>query len=326
MRTRPITLFLTTAASVVAAFILAAQPGRAAEKIRFGKGFPTLFQFTPVDVGIEKGFFAKRGIEIELSAFTGDAKTQQAFAAGAIDMSIGSGPGLAFIAKGSPVLGVAEAADRPLGITLCVLADSPYKTVADLKGQTISGASVGDQTEWMVRELSRLQGWGPDGFKYVGLGGIEAQFSALKTHQVAATPFDITTATKLQDQGDVRILVKYGDVVKEYINHVIYASNEMIAKRPNDVRNFLAAWFESVAYFKTHKAEVVAIDARVLKIPEPILSRVYDGSVAMITENGHFDPKGLAVLQRSFVEMNILPEAPDMAKLYTEKFLPAAAR
>jgi len=313
-------------AAACAAALLAAAPALAADKIRFGKGFPTLFQFTPVDVGIEKGIFAKHGIEIELSAFTGDARTHQAFGAGAIDMSIGSGPGLAFVAKGSPVLGVAEAADRPLGITLCVLADSPYKTVADLKGQTISGASVGDQTQWMVRELSRLQGWGPEGFGYVGLGGIEAQFSALKTRQVAAVPFDITTATKLQEQGDVRILVKYGDVVKEYINHVIYATNAMIAERPDTVRRFLAAWFETVAYFKTHKNEVVEIDTRVLKIPAPILSRVYDEAASMITNDGHFDPKGLAVLQRSFVEMKILDMAPDMTKLFTEKFLPDAAR
>ena len=315
---------MAAAALAIGVATAAAAPASAADKIRFGKGFPTLFQFTPVDVGIAKGIFAKHGLEIELSAFTGDAKTQQAFAAGAIDMAIGSGPGLAFIAKGSPVLGVAEAASRPLGITLCVLADSPYKTVADLKGLTISGASVGDQTQWMVRELSRLQGWGPDGFGYVGLGGVEPQLSALKTHQVAATPLDITTATQLEDKGEVRILVKYGDVVKDYINHVIYATNALIADHPEDVRAFLAAWFESVVYFKTHKQDVIDIDTQVLKMPAPILGRVYDEAVDMITDNGHFDPKGLAVLRRSFVEMNILPEAPDMAKLYTEKFLPAA--
>jgi ABC-type nitrate/sulfonate/bicarbonate transport system substrate-binding protein len=315
------------AALVMGIAIAALSPAAsAADRVRFAKGFPTLFQFTPIDVGIEQGIFAKYGLEIELSAFTGDAKTHQAFAAGAIDMAIGSGPGLAFVAKGSPVLGVAEAADRPLGITLSVEADSPYKTIADLKGQTISGASVGDQTQWMVRELSRLQGWGPEGFNYVGLGGVEAQLSALRTHQVAAVPFDITTATQLEDKGEVRILVKYGDVVKEYINHVIYASNDLIAKHPEDVRNFLAAWFETVAYFKTHKQAVIDADTRVLKMPAPILSRVYDEAVGMITDDGHFDPKGLAVLRRSFVEMNILPEAPDMSRLYTEKFLPGPVR
>ena len=91
MREKPVTLFFTMIVASVAALVLAAQPVKAAETIRFGKGFPTLFQFTPVDLGIEKGFFQKRGLAIELSAFTGDAKTQQAFAAGAIDMSIGSG-------------------------------------------------------------------------------------------------------------------------------------------------------------------------------------------------------------------------------------------
>ena len=42
----------------------------------------------------------------------------------------------------------------------------------------------------------------------------------------------------------------------------------------------------------------------------------------MFTDDGHFDPKALAVLRRSFVEMKILPAEPDMSKLYTEAFLP----
>jgi hypothetical protein len=45
----------------------------------------------------------------------------------------------------------------------------------------------------------------------------------------------------------------------------------------------------------------------------------------MFSDDGHFDPKALAVLQRSFVEMGVLATEPDMSKLYTEQFLPAAA-
>jgi hypothetical protein len=63
-----------------------------------------------------------------------------------------------------------------------------------------------------------------------------------------------------------------------------------------------------------------------LKIPPATVARVYDQAIDMITSDGHFDPKGLAVLQRSFVEMKVLPTAPDMATLYTERFLPAAMR
>jgi hypothetical protein len=42
----------------------------------------------------------------------------------------------------------------------------------------------------------------------------------------------------------------------------------------------------------------------------------------MLSDDGKFDPKGLAVLSRSFVEMKMLPTEPDMSKLYTERFLP----
>ena len=111
-------------------------------------------------------------------------------------------------------------------------------------------------------------------------------------------------------------------MITAYINHVITASNEMIAKRPDDVKKFLAAWFESVAYLKSHKDEEVRLAAQWLKKPEAIISRVYDESSPMITDNGHFDPKGLAAIRDSVVEMKIVDTTPDMSKLYTEKFLP----
>ena len=293
------------------------------ETLRVGKGFPSLFQFTPLDVGIETGIFKKHGVDVEASSFAGDAKLQQALVAGSVDMGIGSGPGLAFVAKGAPTLGVAEEAGPPLGITLAVLARGPIKSVADLKGKTASVSSVGSQTEWMVRELSRQQGWGPDGIKAVALGDVPAQLSALRTSQVDAVPFDITTAYQLDAAGEIRILLKFGDIVKDYVNHVIYATNDVMTQDPDTVRRFLAGWFETIAYVKQNKADTVRISSAILKIPEPVVGRVYDETVRMLSDDGRFDAKGLAVLSRSFVEMNMLPAAPDMSKLYTEKFLPA---
>lgn len=316
------------AAAAIIAFGLLMAGGRVAaaqDILRVGKGFPSLFQFTPLDVGIEEGIFKKHGLDVEASAFAGDARLQQAFAAGAIDLGIGSGPGMAFIAKGAPTLGVAEEAGPPLGITLCSLADGPITSLADLKGKTVSISSVGSQTEWMVRELSRRQGWGPDGIKMAALGDVPAQLSALRTHQVDAVPFDITTAYELNAKGDVRILLKFGDIVQDYVNHVIYASNDAIAKRPEDVKKFLAGWFETIAFVKHNKAETVRIASAVLKISPEIVGKVYDETMPMLSDNGRFDAKGLAVLRQSFVDMNMLPSPPDMATLYTENFLPAGS-
>lgn len=41
-------------------------------------------------------------------------------------------------------------------------------------------------------------------------------------------------------------------------------------------------------------------------------------------KGGRFNPSGLAVLAKSFVELHTLPAEPDMSRLYTEAFLPAA--
>jgi len=57
------------------------------------------------------------------------------------------------------------------------------------------------------------------------------------------------------------------------------------------------------------------------KTPD-IAAKVYDQVMSEFSDTGKFDPKALAVLQRSFVEMGTLSSAPDMSKLYTEAFLP----
>jgi putative tryptophan/tyrosine transport system substrate-binding protein len=40
-------------------------------------------------------------------------------------------------------------------------------------------------------------------------------------------------------------------------------------------------------------------------------------------QTGRFDPRALEVLARSFVEMGLLPQTPDMRSLVTERYLPA---
>src|SRR5258708_8669222 len=97
MANRTITLL---AAALAGALICA--PAQGAEPLRVGKAVPEAFSFTPLDIGIRKGFFGKNGVEVEASAFTGDAKLQQAMTANSIDIGIGSGPGIAFIVKPSP--------------------------------------------------------------------------------------------------------------------------------------------------------------------------------------------------------------------------------
>ncbi|MGA7853057.1 MAG: ABC transporter substrate-binding protein [Candidatus Acidiferrales bacterium] len=314
-------------AVLIASLVTAAFSGlaHAETKIRVGKAISEAFSFVPLDVGIETGIFKKHGLEIEEYDFAGSAKLQQGLASGSIDVGLGSGPELAFIAKGVPAIGVAALADAPSLLTLDVAKDSPIKSVADLKGKTVSVSTVGSLTEWMVHELSRQQGWGPNGIKTLPIGTDVSQISALKTHQVDAVVIDVAAAYRLEEAGATRILFRFGDLVKNFHIHVIYANRAFAERDPEALRAFLAGWFETIAFMKQNKAKTVEISSRVMAVSPAIAGKVYDELMPAFNPTGRFNPKALQVLAKSYVEMGILPTEPDMTKLITEKFLPVTS-
>jgi ABC-type nitrate/sulfonate/bicarbonate transport system substrate-binding protein len=313
-----------TLLALVAAWALSAIDARAAETLRVGKAVPEAFSFTPLDIGIRKGIFKQNGLDITEIASAGDAKLQQAMASNSIDIGIGSGPGLAFIVKGSPVKGVAEMAGPPLLLAIVVRPDGP-KTVADLKGKKISVSTAGSLTYWLVSNTSRRQGWGPTGITILPMGAMVGQLAALRRHEIDGIIMDVSTAYDLVKKGDGRILVRFGDLT-EFVTHVIFATNTLIATRPDTIRAFLKGWFETIAFMRANKAETVAIDTQVLQKDADVMSRTYDDVMPMFTSDGHFNRKGLEVLAKSFVDLHTLPTEPDMSKLYTEAFLPPASK
>ena len=86
----------------------------ASSTVRVGKAGREAFSFVPADVGAQTGIFKKHGLDLEISSFGGEARSQQAMAADSIDVALGSGPGLAFVVKGSPIKGIA--AIRPAAL------------------------------------------------------------------------------------------------------------------------------------------------------------------------------------------------------------------
>ena len=72
----------------------------AADKIHAAKAINVIWAMVPVDIGVEKGFFAQSGVDVEVSTMSGDAKLQQGLAAGSLDIGLAGGSSLVFAAKG----------------------------------------------------------------------------------------------------------------------------------------------------------------------------------------------------------------------------------
>ena len=71
-----------------------------------------LTAFMLLDVGLQAGIFKKHGLDVQESSIDGAARLHQAMVSNSIDIALGAGTDIAFIAKGSPGKGCRRDGDR----------------------------------------------------------------------------------------------------------------------------------------------------------------------------------------------------------------------
>ncbi|HEY3920403.1 MAG TPA: ABC transporter substrate-binding protein [Stellaceae bacterium] len=313
---------LSSAVAAVAVLALNLAPAQALDHVVAAKSADVAWTFVVLDTGMREGIFAKYGIDVEITALGGDAKVQQALAAKSIDFGLGSGPSMAFVAKGAPVFAVAAFAAEPRNISVVVGANSPIKTVADLKGKLLAVTTAGSLTDWLAHRLAVQEGWGKDGVKTVALGGFTPSLAALRTGQIDGIMAAIEAGYGLEERGDGKVLVGMEKYAPKFITHVVYARKDLIADKPDLVNRFLKGFFATIAFEKANKAKTTEIAMDVLHQSKAVMDRTYDYEISMFEDDGHFDPAAVEVIKDSFVEMGILDHKPPNDELFTTQFVP----
>src|SRR5215472_7513326 len=294
----------------------------ALDKVRLGKAVPNSFAFGATEVGIEAKIFEQEGLEIEVTSFRGDAQLQQALAAGSLDVALGSGPGLGFRAKGAPAIGVAAMYGPPANLALVLPFDTPIKTLSDLKGKRIGVTTTGSLTDWLVRELSRQQGWGSDGIQILALGQMQARLAAIQRGELDGMVIEAATGYELEEAGKARNFILFGDIAKDFYTHVIFATDEIVDKRPELLQRFLRGWFKTIAFMKANREFTVKSEQRTLDVRQSVVEKIYDAQIAGFSLDGAWDPGAIDVIRSSLKELGILPSIPDAKALYTDRFVP----
>jgi NitT/TauT family transport system substrate-binding protein len=290
--------------------------------VRAAKAVGSQFVFTPLDIGVAEGIFAKYGVDVEISTMSGEARLQQALTAGSLDIGVEGSSGAALSVKGAPILAVAAFVNEPRNFSVVVLADSPIKTVADLKGKLLSGASTGGLPEWLVKHLGVSEGWGPEGVRSISVGSPDASLAALKTHQVDGMMTATATGLSLEAQGIGRIVTPMGDYAKTYHTALIFARTGFMKDNPDALKRFLKGLFATIAFMKANRDKTETVAAGVLHLNPEIVGRVYDIEMPSFSTDGHFDPKAVDALKQSFIDMGILTEKPRDDQILTTEYVP----
>ena len=302
----------------------AVRRARAAEKLRVGKAVAEVYGYIPLDVGMKYGIFEKNGVEVEEIIFAGGTKMAQAVVAGAVDFSLSSGPEMALIAKGAPEIAVATICESPAFMGISVGSGYSGSGIDSLKGKKIGITTAGSLTEWIVDALNLAKGWnGADAAVAVPVGGSPtAAFAGLKTGAIDADVGGTSTGYQLEETKSGRLLIDCSTYIKSIELFTIFATNAIVEQNPDAVRRFLKGWFESVAFMKSHRAETTPVAAKTTGYTTGVAERMYDTLMTKFSTDGHFDPQALKTLRGSWTDMKTVDPSIDIAKLYTEKYLP----
>jgi len=288
-----------------------------------GKAAPNADPILPVNVGYQLGIFKKHGLDVKIVDFLGGSKMAQAMAAGAIDIGDGAGTEMALVAKGVPMIGICESATTFPFLAIGVPADSPIKSAKDLKGKKMGISSSGSLTDWLTKELESKQGWPPDAIQRVAIGnGAAGIVAAFRDHLVDADIGETALFIALGENHSGRLLMPVSDFEGPAASGTLYASTRLTETNPAAIRTFILAWLETMDYIRSHKAETAKIVSSVTGNPESVEERDYDLVKTMYTKDCRFDPASIATLKRTFVDLKLLDQPPDMSKLYTEAYLP----
>ena len=193
-------------------------------------------------------------------------------------------------------------------------ADDSVKTISDLKGKKVGVSTVGSVTGWIVGEVSRQQGWGYDGIAPIAIGDDAMRAAALKTKAVDGAIVNLAVALNFVQRGDGQILLRFGDLLKDFHVHVIFATDKAIAGRPDALRKFLAGWFETIAFMRKDKAKTVEIAKEVMGTDAADRGRIYDEMMPMFNDDGQLQAEGARRAEPVLVDMKLCRPNPKCAR------------
>jgi NitT/TauT family transport system substrate-binding protein len=277
MKVRRIAKYLALLLFAAAAGILTA--GQAdAQKIKMGSSLspPSLDSISPY-VAIEKGFFKKYGLDVEVVEFRGDAVHVKALLSGDIDLSINMGAteGIVIASKKAPV-------------KLWVVANpiTPYHFIARKEagttlqawlGKSVAVSGIGAISYHIPRIVLERSGIDPEKMKYVAVGSPADRFKAMVAGKVDATIVTNTEAAKLGSFPEIIALVNVAKVVPEIPYEFGMAKEEYLQKNADTVQKLTKAIIEANRWIAANKAGTVEVARKILpEEPAEALSKAYD--------------------------------------------------
>jgi NitT/TauT family transport system substrate-binding protein len=284
--------------AIVAVTWLAATPVSAGDKLTIAVGQREIWHGAPAALGERAGIFRKHDLDLELLFTSGSGETMQATIAGSVDIGVAAGTFgvMGAYAKGAPIR-IIGAESTGEDAYWYVRAESPVKSMADMKGRTMAYSTNGSSTH--ANALAFVELYKVDA-KLVATGGFPATFTMVMSGQIDAGWSAPPYAMEALRKGEIRVIVRSAELplVKGHTVRVLIANKADLDGRPDVYRRFMRAYRETVDWMYASD-EAPKIYAEFAKISIEDARRVRE----------EFDPKEMLIPDRVLGLNDLVPDA-----------------
>ena len=239
------------------------------------------------ELGQRGGIFKKHGLNLEILYVQAGPESIQAVIGGSMDIATAAGVSAAVgtFAKGAPIriIGAESTGEDSYWY---VRADSPVKSMADMKGRSVAYSTNGSSTH--ANALAFVELYKVDA-KLIATGGFPATFTMVMSGQIDAGWSAPPYAMEALRKGEIRVIARSSELplVKGHTIRVLIANKQSLDGKPDVYRRFMRAYRETVDWMYASD-EAVKIYAEFAKIGIEDARRVRE----------EFDPKEMVIPDR----------------------------
>lgn len=252
----------------------------------------------PLWVTYEAGFFRKYGLDVQLVFIESGSTTVQSLNSGDVAFAQMAGAGVVQSRlRGANVLMIAGVVNT---LTFKFYVGKNVGRPEQLKGKSVAVTRLGSSTDFAARYALEKYGLLPD--RDVGIvqaGNMPAMISALESGAIQGAMLSAPFTLKAKNMG-FTMLADLQMLGLEYQHTGLATTQALIKSRPDLVRNVMRAYVEGIHYYKTHRAESLAILAKYLKTTEAeVLTEVYeDIGLALTPQKPYPTLRGIEIMLR----------------------------
>jgi NitT/TauT family transport system substrate-binding protein len=258
----------------------------------------------PLWITQDRGFFRKYGLDVQLVFIESGTTTVQSLISRDVAFAQMAGAGaVQSRLKGSDVVMIAGVINT---LTFKFFVDKSIKQPDQLKGKTVAVTRFGSSTDFAVRYALERYGLAPE--KDVAIlqaGSMPAMIASLETGKIQGAMLSAPFTLKAKNMG-LPLLADLQMLGLEYQHTGLATTQTLIKSRPDLVRNAMKAYVEGIHYYKTHRAESLAVLAKYLKTTDmDVLTEVYeDVGLKLTAEKPYPTLRGIGIMLREMAAAN----------------------